>query len=43
MLNTTRQFVKLLFEEEEKESKGKEFTFETLKGIKNIIEWYLTK
>ena len=36
-------FINNCFEEEEKESKGKEFTFETLKGIKNIIEWYLMK
>ena len=36
-------FINNCFEEQEKESKGKEFTFETVDGIKNIIEWYLTK
>ena len=36
-------FINNCFEEQEKDSKGKEFTFETVDGIKNIIEWYLTK
>ena len=36
-------FINNCFEDDEDKSKGKEFTFETLEGTKNIIEWYLNK
>ena len=36
-------FINNCFEDNEDKSKGNQFTFETLEGTKNIIEWYLTK
>ena len=36
-------FINNCFEDDENKSKGNQFTFETLEGTKNIIEWYLTK